>query len=80
MLHPTLPYITEELYQRLPHIEGQAPESICIAPFPEKLVSFKSENVEGDMDDMHLFVSKLRSQFASLKIPKSIKPKLTVNS
>lgn len=31
MLHPTMPYITEELYQRLPHRKGAAAESICIA-------------------------------------------------
>ena len=34
MLHPTMPYITEELFQRLPHLSAQAPESICIAEFP----------------------------------------------
>jgi len=41
MLHPTMPYITEELFQRLPGT-GR-PESICIAPFPEECVSFDQE-------------------------------------
>lgn len=35
LLHPTMPYLTEELFQRLPHIKGSVPESITIAPFPE---------------------------------------------
>lgn len=34
MLHPSMPFITEELFQRLPHDPATAPESICIAPFP----------------------------------------------
>jgi valyl-tRNA synthetase len=45
-----MPYITEELFQRLPHRAGEAPESICIAEFPQQLVSFKSENVEETME------------------------------
>lgn len=45
LLHPTMPYLTEELFQRLPHAEG-APESICIAPFPTKVVTFADEGVE----------------------------------
>jgi valyl-tRNA synthetase len=37
LLHPTMPYLTEELFQRLPHREGPArPESICIAPYPTR--------------------------------------------
>lgn len=35
MLHPTMPYLTEELFQRLPGKDR--PESICIAPFPNEL-------------------------------------------
>ena len=34
MLHPTMPYVTEELYQRLPHHADLKSESICIADFP----------------------------------------------
>jgi valyl-tRNA synthetase len=32
LLHPAMPYITEELYQRLPHLKMS--DSICIAEFP----------------------------------------------
>lgn len=71
MLHPTMPYITEELFQRLPHRKGEAPESICIAPFPEKLVSFAGEKVEESFSDLQLVITKFRSLFASLNIGKS---------
>lgn len=41
MLHPTMPYLTEELYQRLPHLASTAAESICIAPFPTELAAYE---------------------------------------
>jgi len=41
MLSPTMPYLTEELYQRLPHIPNQMAKSICIAPFPIGCMSFE---------------------------------------
>lgn len=47
MLHPTMPYITEELFQRLPGKDR--PESICIAPFPEACASFESEQVDASI-------------------------------
>lgn len=68
MLHPTMPYLTEELFQRLPHRKGEAPESICIAPFPETLASFASENVEDAFNDLQLAIVQFRSLFASLSV------------
>jgi len=49
MLHPTMPYLTEELFQRLPHRNGEAPESICIAPFPTNCVSFADQDIEAQI-------------------------------
>jgi valyl-tRNA synthetase len=46
LLHPTMPYLTEELYQRLPHAHGTAANSISIAAFPTHLISFANENVD----------------------------------
>lgn len=34
MLSPFMPYLTEELFQRLPVKSQNWPESICIASFP----------------------------------------------
>lgn len=60
MLHPTMPYLTEELFQRLPH-GANAPESICIAAFPTEIKSYAGENVESLISDLQLLVSKFRS-------------------
>lgn len=36
LLHPTMPYLTEELYQRLPHSDSLRFDSICISKFPQE--------------------------------------------
>jgi valyl-tRNA synthetase len=35
LLHPFMPYVTEDLWQRLPRRQGDATESIMICLFPE---------------------------------------------
>jgi valyl-tRNA synthetase len=35
LLSPFMPFITEELFQRLPHIPGENAPSICIAQYPD---------------------------------------------
>lgn len=35
LLAPFMPFITEELYQRLPRRAGNQPESVCVAPYPK---------------------------------------------
>jgi valyl-tRNA synthetase len=67
LLHPTMPYITEELYQRLPD-RANAPESITIAPFPTSCPSFANEGVEETFDTLIDLVKKFRSQLTALNI------------
>lgn len=52
LLHPTMPYLTEELYQRLPHAQGKASQSICISEFPSMSITFEGQNVEKNMEDL----------------------------
>ncbi|KAJ8299980.1 hypothetical protein KUTeg_021499 [Tegillarca granosa] len=35
LLHPMMPFITEELYQRLPRRNNSDPPSLCVTSFPE---------------------------------------------
>lgn len=80
LLHPTMPYITEELYQRLPHRAGEASESIVIAPYPTTCPSFKAENVETHIENLQLLIGKFRSQIAALNIPKNANPAIFIRS
>lgn len=79
LLHPTMPYLTEELFQRLPHREGATrPESICIAAFPTKQATFAAENVEDQLNQVMTAVKAFRSQLSALNVPKSANPSLAV--
>lgn len=74
LLHPTMPYLTEELFQRLPHRADQTFESICIASFPVQVKSFESEQVEEKMKDLLNAVKAFRSQLSALNVPSNAKP------
>jgi valyl-tRNA synthetase len=79
LLHPIMPYLTEELFQRLPHREGPSrPESICIATFPTSQKSYDTENVEDKLNQVMNAVKAFRSQLAALNVPKSANPQLAV--
>lgn len=78
LLHPAMPYITEELYQRLPHRTGEAAESIVIASYPSSCASFKEENVETHIANLQLLIGKFRSQIAALNIPKNANPSIYI--
>jgi len=77
LLHPAMPYLTEELFQRLPHPK-EHPESICIAPFPEKQTSYGSENVEEKISQVLNAVKAFRSQLSALNVPNNAKPHLAI--
>ena len=62
----------------MPHRKGEAPDSIVIAAFPEKLISFANENVEEATTQLQLVVSKFRSQFAALNIAKNANPEIFI--
>ena len=34
LLHPIMPFVTEELYQRLPRRRSNEPPSLCVTPYP----------------------------------------------
>ncbi len=47
LLHPIIPFITEEIYQRLPRKEG---ETVMLAPFPRQDLSLVDDEAEEMMD------------------------------
>ena len=50
MIHPFMPFITEELWQRLPRREGDKTPSITIAAFPEFLPEFEDEAADREYE------------------------------
>ena len=45
LLHPFMPFVTEEIYQSIPHQS----ESICIAPWPTVSEEFNNETIEDEV-------------------------------
>ncbi|KAI0565338.1 Valine--tRNA ligase [Gracilaria domingensis] len=68
MLHPMMPYVTEELYQRLPGPTN--PESICLASYPIENEKRSFENAEASLDAIMKNVQALRA----LKAEYGLKP------
>ncbi|XP_074583201.1 valine--tRNA ligase, mitochondrial 1 [Curcuma longa] len=62
LLHPFMPFVTEELWQRLPLEEGSSrKESIMISEYPSVIEAWSNEKIENDMDIVNDAVRKLRS-------------------
>ncbi|XP_042471032.1 valine--tRNA ligase, mitochondrial 1-like isoform X2 [Zingiber officinale] len=62
LLHPFMPFVTEELWQRLPLEEGSSrKESIMISEYPSFIEAWSNEKIENDMDIVNGAVRKLRS-------------------
>jgi valyl-tRNA synthetase len=57
LLHPFMPFLTEELWQRLPH-EGA---SLCVASFPEWRAEEDDPEAEREMAILIMAVTKLRN-------------------
>ena len=74
LLHPYMPFITEEIYQAIPHSD----ESIMIAAYPtfDSALSYKSE--EEDVERIIGAITAIRARRAEMNVPPSKKAKLIV--
>jgi valyl-tRNA synthetase len=71
LLHPMMPFVTEELWQRLPGrgtLGTDECESIIIAPYPECIASYRNDEVEKSMETAMKVVKACRSLRASYNI------------
>ncbi|KAK3027465.1 hypothetical protein RJ639_041071 [Escallonia herrerae] len=67
LLHPFMPFVTEELWQRLPSPKDNTrKESIMICDYPSTVECWSNERVENDMDTVESAVKSLRSLRESL--------------
>jgi valyl-tRNA synthetase len=75
LLHPFMPFVTEELWQRLPRrADADAPCSIMIATYPTKNEAWSNDKVERSMRDAIEFVKSLRSMKSSYNVAPKAKP------
>ena len=71
LLHPFMPFITEELWQALPH-EG---ESVMVAPWPQGSADLRDEEAEAQMALMQAVVTSTRR----LRIERGVEPAATID-
>ena len=74
LLHPVMPYITEEIYQ---HLDGEY-KSISISKWPEYSEKLYDAKAETDMSYIIEAIKALRNVRAEMNVPPSRKAKLFV--
>ncbi|KAK9500425.1 hypothetical protein O3M35_001693 [Rhynocoris fuscipes] len=74
MLSPIMPFITEELYQRLPHGNKNHAPSICVAQYPvPEDYCWRDFKIEQDVDIVQKVIGRIRSARSDYNIPRSTK-------
>ena len=76
LLHPFMPFITETIWQALPH-DG---ESIVIAPYPVRNEALIFEKEEASMELLITAIRQIRNRRAEMNVPPSKKAKVIVVS
>ncbi|EPS69810.1 hypothetical protein M569_04953, partial [Genlisea aurea] len=67
LLHPFMPFVTEELWQRLPiRIDSTRKESIVLSEYPSAVEGWTDDDVESEMNTIESVVKSLRSLRAQL--------------
>ena len=64
LLHPTMPFLTEELWQRL----GPRQTSIALAPFPAHDPALVDESAEKEMNLLQEIIGNIRNMRAEMRV------------
>ncbi len=79
LLHPVMPFITEELWQKTAEFVGPARESMLIsATWPELPADWIDAEAEAEIGWLVETVGEIRSIRAEMNVPPSAKPGLTI--
>lgn len=76
LLHPFMPFITEEIWQTLPH-EG---ESIMISDWPKANDALNFPAQEGEMERIMAAIKAVRNRRAEMNVPPSKKAKVFIET
>ncbi len=76
LLHPIMPFITEEIWQHLPH-EG---ESIMIASWPKASDDMSDKKAESDMELLIDVIRAIRNIYSEMNVPPSSKAQIFIQA
>jgi valyl-tRNA synthetase len=74
LLHPFMPFVTEEIYQKIPHLE----ESIMISSWPEAIEEFQNDESIKDFEMIQEMITKVRNIRAEYDVAPSKKVKILI--
>ncbi|MBF0589959.1 MAG: valine--tRNA ligase, partial [Magnetococcales bacterium] len=69
LLHPLMPYITEELWQKLAPLAGRAGETIMLAPWPESDNALIDAACEREVEGVMSVITGVRNIRGEMNIP-----------
>jgi valyl-tRNA synthetase len=75
LLHPFMPFITEEIWQHLPH----SGESLVVAPWPEALGE-RDEAAERDFGLLQELIRGIRNARAEMEVPPSRRARIIIQA
>jgi len=76
MLHPFMPFVTEEIYQTIPHLE----ESICISKYPEVNPDFDDNTINDQFTYLMDIVKGVREIRAHYTIKNAIEVEYSIDT
>ena len=78
LLHPFMPFITEEIYQALPHVPGEESEFLMKTAWPVYDEKFAYPNQETAMEEIMDLIRAIRARRAEMNVAPGRKVQLTV--
>eukprot|EP01130_Rhizamoeba_saxonica_P017622 TRINITY_DN8580_c0_g1_i1.p1 TRINITY_DN8580_c0_g1~~TRINITY_DN8580_c0_g1_i1.p1 ORF type:complete len:1044 (-),score=286.92 TRINITY_DN8580_c0_g1_i1:31-2904(-) len=79
LLHPFMPFITEELWQRIPKRESDK-ESIMISSYPVAVLEHVDVELENEVDRVRKIITSIREMLGTYSINRKQKPTLILNA
>jgi len=84
LIAPIMPYVSEELYQRLPKPNQghNSPPSLCVTPYPQssQFKQYRNEKIEASVDTIYDAINKIRSYRSTNKIVSKEKDTLYIRA